>query len=683
MRDRIRTCAVLALGPFATAVTDALEPGMITGPILPVRAGSPGLRRHAWMPAALRSTPATELGGTRPAAREDLLARAGRILEANDAALSTLAQAPRPTLVLLAGLFDPEAVALLDLAARIRSRRPELELVALVALTPPAGDTEGRARAGLALHELGAAFGGGSWELPDPSGVLTATQVGTELDACLLAWPDGPRWTRTEALAALRDDLAALPWLETLRRGLGGLRVVPVRAPSAAVRERLTDHLAADALERWLAPGGSTPDLRALERQVFGGLDRAGSSWLVSLAHRADALVDEVAALVAADPDGAAALVRGRVPELERELTGEIGPGGPLRKAAEGARAGWYATIRARGVELAGAALVGPGGFFRLIELAQAAPERLAALVEAREADATATEVAPARADRDAATEALRKAIDKPAGLAVRLLGRQRDQLMKPLEAWRDALIEYASELDRQATLRAEARVLARLRSDAEQAALSLQVFEMGLRQRVGSLRQPDSGLNALPTSGVVVLPGGAVDAEGAAAVVADGASAADAGLDQVDPLRLVGDPEPLIDGVRSRLRDRLGAAEQSLTLAGALASLPDAGPGRAAIESARSRISTPMLGPRSAAGPELIVAALPPDVTAEALGLPDDVVVVRSGRLQDGLLVRTVADVPVDGLGLRKSALDEAVARLRERRPNAPDLLWSRFPRA
>ena len=681
MRDRIRTCAVAALGPFAIEVTEALAPGVITGPILPLRARAPGLRRHAWMPAALRSLGADALDRSRPGAREDLLATAGRFLEANDHALAALGGSPKPTLVLLAGLFDPEAVALLDLAARVRSRRPELELIALVALTPPGSDAAARARAGLALQELGAAFAGGEWELPDPSGVLTATQVGTELDACLLAWPDTPRWSRPEAIAALRDDLTALPWLPSLERGLGGVRVVPVRAPSLDVRERLADHLTAEAIEQWLAPGGSAPDLRALEAQLGAGLKRTGSGWLAGVAQTVDALVAEAEELAERDAAAAADLVRGRVPVIERELAGQVGPTGPLRAAADAARSDWYGTARTRALEAAGTALVGPGGFFRLVELAQAAPERLTALAEAREAAAGATEVQAARDERDAATDALRRAIDKPAGLTVRLLGRQRDQLLDPLRAWRDATIEYASELDRRATLRAESRAIGRLRAEAEQAALSLQQFEIGLRSRLEGLRQPGSAANAVPTSGVVVLPGGALDANGAAASVAEGAAPGDAGLGAVDPSGLTGDPDPLIGRVRARVRDRLGTAEQSLTLAGALATLPAAGPGREAIESARSRIAAPLLGPRAQAGAERVIAALPADVTPGALGLPEDVVVVSSGRLQDGLLVRTVADVPVDGLGLRKSALDEAIARLEQRRPDAPDLLWRRFP--
>ena len=683
MRERIRTCALVALGPFAMEVADALPPGTLAGPVLPLRAGSPGLRRHAWMPASLRGASTAELERTRPAAREDLLATAGRVLEENDGALSALGDGPHPTLILLAGLFDAEAVALLDLAARIRSRRPELELVALVALTPPTNDTEGRARAGLALQELGAAFAGQAWELPDPSGVLTATQVGTELDACLLAWPDAPRWSHAEAVAALRDGVCALPWLDALDKGLGGLRVVPVRAPSLAVRDRLADHLTADALEAWMAPGGTAPELDALERQGVHGLPRGGSSWLVTVAQRADGIVDAASALAEGDSAAAADFVRGRVPELERDVAAEIGPAGALRRAAEAARADWYGTVLERSLESAGAALIGPGGFFRLVELAQAAPERLAAQIEARESAAADSQIQAARAERDQATDALRRAIDKPAGLAVRLLGRRRDQLIGPLKAWRDAIVEHASELDRQATLRSEARVLGLLRADAEQAAIALQVFEVALRQHLGALREPGAGLNALPTSGVVVLPGGAVDAEGAAASVAQGAPIADAGLSSVDPLSLRGDPSALIAQVRGRLRLRLGAAEQSLTLAGALATLPTSGPGREAIDSARTRITAPMLGPRSAAGAERVIAALPFGVAPASLDLPDDAVIVRAGRLEDGLLVRTVADVPVEGLGLRKSALDDAVARLEQRRPDAPDLLWRRFPRA
>ena len=323
------------------------------------------------------------------------------------------------------------------------------------------------------------------------------------------------------------------------------------------------------------------------------------------------------------------------------------------------------------------------GGFFRLVELAQAAPERLAALVEAREADATATNVAAAQKDREVATETLRKAIDKPPGLRLRLLGKQAEQLLSPLKVWRDAIIDHASELDRQATLWAEARLIERLRADAEQAALALQLFEISLRQQLSGLRQPKVGANALPTSGVVVLPGGAVDANDAAASVAQGVVPADPGLDSVELSSLTGSAEPLVAAVRGRLRQRLGAAEQRLTLAGALASLPATGPGRAAIDAARSRIDVPLLGPRSAAGTELVIAALPADVDPESLGLPEDVSVVRSGRLEDGLLMRLVADVPVEGLGLRKSALDEAVARLEQRRPDAPDLLWRRFPPA
>ncbi len=683
MRERIRTCAVIALGPFAQGVVQALAPGAFTGPVLSLQAPAPGLRRHAWMPDSLRTTSAADLARSRPGARETLLVTASEALAANDGALRALSDGPRPTLILLAGLFDPEAVALLDLAARVRARRPELQIVALVALTPPATDQDGRARAGLALDEIGAAFAGEQWELPDPSGVLTATQVGTELDACLLAWPDGPRWSRAEAAAALRDDLAAVPFIETLGRGLGGLRVVPVRAPSQAVRERLADHLAADALERWVAPGGSAPDLTAVERGIFKGLDRSGTGWLQSLAQRADGLVAEAEELATTSPAAASDLVRGRVPELERALRAEIGTGGRLRIAAEASRATWYDSARERARSTAGAALVGAGGFFRLVELAQAAPERLAALVEAREADATATNVAAAQADREAATEALRRAIDKPAGLRLRLLGKQADQLLTPLKAWRDAIIDHASELDRQATLWAEARLIERLRADAEQAALVLQLFEISLRQQLSGLREPKVGANALPTSGVVVLPGGAVDANDAAASVARGVAPADPGLDAVELSSLHGSAEPLVEAVRGRLRKRLGAAEQRLTLAGALASLPATGPGRAAIDAARSRIDVPLLGPRSAAGTELVIAALPADVDPEALGLPDDVSVVQSGRLEDGLLMRLVADVPVEGLGLRKSALDEAVARLEQRRPNAPDLLWRRFPPA
>jgi hypothetical protein len=683
MRERIRTCAVIALGPFAQTVAEALPLGAFSGPVVHLRAPAPGLRRHAWMPEALRTASAADLDRSRPGAREGLLASASGVLESNDSALRALSDGPRPTLILLAGLFDPEAVALLDLAARVRARRPELEIVALVALTPPAVDQDGRARAGLALHEIAAAFAGGRWELPDPSGVLTATQVGTELDACLLAWPDGPRWSGVQAASALRDDLAAVPFIQTLGRGLGGLRVVPVRAPSQAVRERLADHLAADALERWVAPGGSEPDLAAVERRIFDGLDRSGTSWLVSLAKRADGLVTEAAELAATDPTAANDLVRGRVPELERELRAEIGAGGKLRNAAEGSRAAWYVTARDRAEEAAGAALTGAGGFFRLVELAQAAPERLAALVETREADATATNVKAALADREAATETLRKAIDKPAGLRLRLLGKQAEQLLTPLKAWRDAIIDHASELDRQATLWAEARLIERLRSDAERAALALQVFEISLREQLSSLRQPTVGANAIPTSGVVVLPGGAVDANDAAASVAQSVDPTDPGLDAVELSSLTGSAEPLIATVRARLRQRLGSAEQSLTLAGALASLPATGPGRAAIDAARSRINIPLLGPRAAAGTELVIAALPADVDPKTLGLPNDVTVVQSGWLEDGLLMRLVADVPVEGLGLRKSALDEAVARLEQRRPNAPDLLWRRFPPA
>lgn len=682
MRERIRTCAVLALGSFAHTVTQTLPRGAFAGPVVHLEASAPGLRRHAWMPKALHATAITDLHHSRPAAREALLSSATRMLEANDHALRALADGSRPTLILLAGLFDPEAVALLDLAARIRARRPELELIALVALTPPGPDQDGRARAGLALEELGAAFAGAQWELPDASGVLTATQVGTELDACLLAWPDGPRWSAAEAVAALRDSLAAVPFIKTLSPGLGGLRVVPVRAPSEAIRERLADHLAADALERWVAPGGSPPDLAAIERGIFGGLDRSGSSWLVSLAHRADGILADAQELASTDADAASDMVRGRVPELERELQQEIGPGGPLRAAAAGSRGPWYDTARRRAIEAAGAALTGPGGFFRLVELAQAAPERLAALVEAREADAAATDVAAAKADREAATETLRKAIDKPTGLRLRLLGRGAEQLLVPLRVWRDAVIDHASELDRQATLWAEARLIGQLRAEAEQAALALQVFEISLREKLAGLREPSGSANAVPTSGVVVLPGGALHADDAAASVAQSVAPADPGLDSIELASLTGSAAPLVAGVRARLRERLGAAEQSLTLAGALASLPATGPGRAAIDAALSRIEAPLLGPLAGAGGETVLAALPADVDPEALGLPSDVSVVHSSRLEDGLLMRLVANVPVQGLGLRKSALDDATARLEQRRPDAPDLLWRRFPR-
>ncbi|MCO4773959.1 MAG: hypothetical protein KDA24_28255 [Deltaproteobacteria bacterium] len=688
MREQRRACAVLGLGPFAHSVIERLPAGVPAGPCFSLRLGrAPSRAGHDWLPPALRGPGAPSLVGTRAGGRLDVLAAGRATLRAHEPALATFRARCRDagvpaTLIVLAGLFDAEAAGVLDLAAMLQASESleGVSLVLLAALSPPSNQEEPRssARAALALEELDAATQGGPWELPQPGGVLSSPQTGSPLDAALLVWPSGPRWGADEARTATADAIQALPWLPELPAGgLAGMRSLPVLAPAAELRDRLAERYTAVAVEHWLAPGGATADLADVERRALAGGPREADDWLGGVQRRVDALVQSAEELAAQAPDAAADRVRGEVPALDRELVAEIGAEGPMRRAADDAARRWTAAARAQGRAIADELAADPdGGGFALIELAQLVPERLAELREAAERGVAGVNPGTAREQLDAAAEALREAIDKPAGLSVRLLGRGGPRLMQPLTAWADACIAWAESHWAQAAARVEAGALRMLGSEVLPAANQIQAYEVHLREAVDALRRAGRGANERPTRGVLVLPTGAAGLDEAAERLEGLGGPARRGWMTLEGLG--SDPSPILVALRDQLRARLGPAEARLTLAGALASLPDEGAARAALDLAVRQAAAPLLG---GSGHEDFVAVLPTDVEPAHLGLPEGTRIVLAPRREDGLLVRVAGGFDASALGLRKAALDEGLSRLTTKDPSDPDLLWRRFP--
>lgn len=584
-------------------------------------------------------------------------------------------------LVVICGLFDPHAAGLLDLAASLRASESldGMQVVLLAALSPPLGASEphASARAALSLSELDAALSGAAWELPQPTGVLSSPQSGSPIDATVLVWPSGPRWTEEEAVASSIDALLALPWIPELpQAGLGAARALPVRGPASDVRERLADRLASLAVDRWLAPGTTDLDTDGIQLRVLGGAPGEQTDWLTSVRARVHSIMDEVRELAVSDPESAADRVRGEVPALDRAITGELGAHGVMRRIAEGGARRWTAGAKAqaRAVadELAGRS---DGGGYALIELCQLGPERLALLREAAEKRIGTSDPEGARSRLDVATEVLRTAIDKPAGLSVRLLGRGAPRILEPMTAWCAAFEAWAAAQWAQTAARSEAGALAALGSELLAAGNQIQGFEVRLRQAVDAVRRAGLAANQRPQRGVVVLPGGAIDPEEAA--------------EKLERLRpnpggvwltaadLLEDPATPLAALRDQLRSRLGAAEAQLTLAGALSSLPPDGPSREVLDRVVTLAGAPLLG---GAGREEFVAVLPPDVDPADMHLPEGTLIVPAPRRDDALLVRVAGGFGIAALGLRKAALDEGLSRLQTRKPTSPDLLWRRF---
>jgi|GEM_PF-4970735 len=688
MREQRRACAVLGLGPFAQAVLDGLPDGAITGPIVSLRLGTAGSRAgHDWLPMSLRAPAPPSLVDTRPGGRLDVLAAGRSTLRAHEPTLRAFSDRCRDAgvpaaLIVVAGLFDTQAAGLLDLAAMLRASESlgEMQIVLLAALSPPADrpEPQASARAALSLQELSIANSGAPWELPQPSGVLSSPQSGSSMDASVLVWPSGVRWSQEEAVATVLDVLASLPWLPELPEGgLGAARAVPVRAPAVDVRDRLADRLAALAVDRWLAPGVPVPPLAQIEARALAGAPVDGGDWLDDVRSKLDGLVKEITALAGDAPDAAADRVRGEVPAFDRAVSAELGARGALRAAVDDGVRRWVAGVQAQGLAIADElCATADGGGFALIALAQQVPERLAALRDARDQVQQGATPGEAREVLDVATEALRVAIDKPVGLSVRLLGRGAPRLLEPLQAWRAAADAWATAHWTQTCARAEATALRRLTEQAQAMANRVQEFEVTLRAAAESVRASGRAANQQPLRGVVVLPGGAVDPDEAAEKLEHlGGEGRGAWLS----VHKIGtDPAPILRDLRERLRLRLGAAEAQLTLGGALASLPDDGPSRAALDRVIAQVGAPLLGGE---GREELVAILPPDVEPGDLRLPLGARVVVSPRREDALLVRVAGGFDIAALGLRKAALDEGLSRLTARSPSSPDLLWRRFP--
>jgi hypothetical protein len=688
MREQRRACAVLGLGPFARSVIDALPPGAFVGPVSQLELPPAGTRAgHDWLPPGLRGPLAPPLQGTRPGGRLDVLSSGRTHLATHVPALRAFrdrchAAGVTPVLLLVAGLFDPQAAGILDLAAMLRATEAldGVQIVLFGALSPPSGAPEPHAssRAALTLQELDAAAAGATWELPQPTGVLRSSQSGSSLDGTLLVWPSGPRWSADEAAAAVADAMLAAPWLPTLPLGgLGAIRALPVRAPAADVRERLADRLAALSIDRWLGPGAVDAPLEVVEGRLLVSPPRTQDDWLAGVRARLQEVVGGAAALAVSDPEAAADRVRGTVPALDRELQSEIGAEGPMRRSAEDAARRWTAGARAQALAVVEELCArSDGGGFALIALAQQAQDRLSVLRDAAERQIGASDPGSARAALDAATERLRAAIDKPAGLTVRLLGRGAPRLLEPLQEWNGACEGWAEAIWAQAAARVEAGALAMLLSELRASANALQEFEVQLRSVGESARRGGRAANQRPVRGVVVLPGGAVDPDEAAERLER--LGAPGGGPWLKPRHLLEDPAPRLLELQEHLRTRLGAAEAQLTLAGALASLPEDGPSRAALDRVVGVAQAPLL---AGDGREELVAVLPPDVDPQTLRLPEGTLVARAPRRDDGILVRLAGGFRGGALGLRKAALDEGLSRHAARDPDSPDLSWRRFP--
>lgn len=682
MKEQPRACAILGLGPFGVSALDGVAPGAFRGPVIPLQIPRATSRSgHDWLP---RSLDPAALPGTRPGRRLDLLTVGRNLVRPHEVPLRHFANACRAAgvpgaIVLVGALFDPEAASLLDLGALLRASEATagLSLHAVLALRPPTEADEPRAsaRAALALRELAAADAGGDWELPQPGGVLRASQAGLPWDSVGLCWPGGPRWSAAEATGAVLDALASVPWLPEIPTGLWAARALPVHAPAPALRDRLADRLTAAAVDRWLAPPAAPLPLPEA-RLLAGRPSEDGVDWFAGVRRRAEAVV--AGAREAGDAEAAADGVRGAVPQLERDLRAEVGPGGPMRRAVDDAARRWLAAVRVQALAVARElAAADSGGGFLLIEAAQQAEERLGVLRDQAEAQARA-DVKGAMEALEEATEALRVAIDKPAAWTVRLLDRKGGRLLAPLQTWLDALLSWASAVQAQSVARAEAHVLSTLARELGQAALPLQGFELALRKAAVGLGRSARAANQEPARGVLVLPGGAVDADDAADALAESLGAGALGLGGGPLEQLLGDPAPVLLELRERLRDRLGPAEASITLAGALGSLPERGGARQALDEGVRSALAPLLPGAT----EERVAVLPPDVVPSALRLPEGTAVVRRSRSDDALLVTLAGGFPLETLGLRKAALDEGLTRLRERvGPSDPDLAWERFP--
>lgn len=684
MREQRRACAVLGLGPFAHRVLDSLPAPAPAGPRIYLRLRpAPSRAGHDWLPASLRGPGAPSLEDTRAGRRLDVLASGRATLRAHEPALRGFAGRCRElgvpaSLLVVTALFDAESAGLLDLAAILGSMEAldGVDVHVLAALAPPSDASEPRsaARAALTLAELDVAGQGSPWELPQPGGVLVSSQAGMPAESALLVWPAGPRWDTDEAVAAVADAVRGVPWLPEIPTGLAALRCTPVLAPAADLRERLADRAAANTVERWLAPGEARASLEDVESRVLAGAPSEGGAWLERVQRRVGDLRARAAEVARDEPDAAADLVRGEVPALTRQVEAELGVGNELRQGADDAARRWVAGARAQALAV-GDELCrrGDGGGFALIELLQQAPERLAeraAEAERRVGRANPQGAADALAE---ATEALKRAVDKPAGLKVRLLGKAAPRLLEPLDRWASAFVAWAEAHHLQAAARVEAGALRSLHGELLRAANQAQQFEILLREAAEGLRRSGRAANEAPRRGIVVLPTGAEGLDDAADSLEQLSGVGGQGWLQATDL--AGDPSAGLVTLRDRLRSRLGAAEARLTLGGALASLPAEGPAREELDRKVAAACAPLVGGE---GREETVAVLPPDAEPTDLGIEG--LVVRDPRREDGLLLRLAGGLSAASLGLRKSALDEGLARLVEREPNDPDVLWRRF---
>jgi len=685
MVQQRRACAVLGLGPFAHRVLDRLPAQAPTGPRIYLRLRPAGSRAgHDWLPAALRGPGAPSLEDTRAGRRLDVLASGRATLRAHEPALRGFSARCRErglpaALLIVTGLFDAEAAGLLDLAALVGSMEA-LDGVAVHlvgALAPPSDAPEPRsaARAALTLAELDAAGQGTPWELPQPGGVLVSSQAGLPAEGAMLVWPAGPRWSDDDAVSAVADVVQGLPWLPDVPVGLGALRCTPVLAPAADLRERLADRAAANTVERWLGPGEARAPLAEVEPRVLAGAPSESTDWLDRVSGRVADLRGRAAEVARDEPDAAADLVRGEVPALARAVEAELGAGRELRRAADDAARRWVAGARAQALAVADELCRQvDGGGFALIELAQEAPERLAELAAAAERRVGGANPQGAATELAEATEALKRAIDKPAGLKVRLLGRAAPRLLEPLDRWAEAFVAWAAAHHAQAAARVEAGALRSLHGDLLRAANQAQQFEVLLREAADGLRRSGRAANEAPHRGIVVMPAGAAGLDDAADSLERLGGVGGQGWLQAQDLG--GDPSAGLIALRDRLRSRLGAAEASLTLGGALTSLPADSPARGELDRRVAAACAPLVG---GDGREETVAVLPPDAELTDLGVEG--VVVRDPRREDGLLLRVAGGLTAASLGLRKSALDEGLSRLVERSPKDPDVLWRRFP--
>ena len=666
---------------------DGLPAGALAGPCVSLGLASASSHAgHDWLPLALRAPDAPSLVGTRPGGRLDVLAGGRTALRMHEAALLMFrdrcrAEGVPATLVVVCALFDAEAAGLLDLAASLRATESldGMQVVLLSALSPPVGasEPEASARAALSLSELDTALSGSAWELPQPTGILSSPQSGSPIDATILIWPSGPRWTQEEAVSSSLDALLALPWLPELpQAGLGAVRAIPVRGPTPDVRERLADRLAGIAVDRWLAPGDTDLDPSAIQLRVLRGAPSEQTDWLEHVRGRLESLLTEVRELAISDPSSAADRVRGSVPALDREIQSELAAHGRMQKGVEDASRRWSAGARAQALAVADELVArAAGGGYALIQLCQLGPELLAVVKESAEKRIGASDPSGARSRLDAATEELRLAIDKPAGLSVRLLGRGAPRVMAPVKVWCEAFEAWAAAEWTQAVARSESLALNVLGAELLEVGNQIQSFEVRLRQAVAAVGRADRAANQRPERGVAVFPGGAIDSEEAAEKLEGlGPHIGGAWLKASDLLEA---PATLLSALRDRLRSRLGAAEKQLTLAGALSSLPSEGASRETLDRVVMQAGAPLLG---GVGREELVAVLPPGVKPADMHLPEGSVAVEAPPMDDALLVRIAGGFGPAALGLRKAALDEGLRRLQERDPKCPDLLWRRF---